>query len=118
MNPPITFYPDDAPMGYDEDQFMKTMRILTTSYNEPQKYDDGRPKSLEKNIPVTPRKQRSNSTVKKPSPMSKKELSTLDSEDEDEDILDCNGKSTLTKEDKRRRNTAASARFRVKKKNA
>ncbi len=127
VNPPITFYGDDSVMGYDEDQFMKTMRILTTSYNEPQQFDQmksNHPVSLEKpRASNTVKKQRSNSisssnTAKKSSAVNKKELRPIESEDEDEDIYDNDDKKqpTLTKEDKRRRNTAASARFRVKKK--
>ncbi|KAI8338307.1 hypothetical protein EDC96DRAFT_450134 [Choanephora cucurbitarum] len=58
LNPPITFYEEDALDAQDDDQFLKTMSILTS-------HSDHTP---------------------------------------------------LSKEDKRRRNTAASARFRVKKK--
>lgn len=133
VNPPITFYGDETVMGYDEDQFMKTMNILTSSYNEAQQYDhlDSRPAvpSTEKRRSSSVRKQRSNSvsansnsttTTKKSSPLSKKELPAIDSDAEDEDVHDHDHenekKNPLTKEDKRRRNTAASARFRVKKK--
>jgi hypothetical protein len=142
VNPPITFYGEDAVMGYDEDQFMKTMRILTTSYNDPpqppQQYDHMDPATaitpsrLEKMPSATNKKhqqqQRKNSisstasTVKKSSPLVKKDLylATIDSEDEDDedndDLLDGKNQPVLSKEDKRRRNTAASARFRIKKK--
>lgn len=129
VNPPITFYGDETVMGYDEDQFMKTMNILTTSYNEPQHYDhlDNRPPSTtEKRKSFSTKKQRSNSisthsaSIKKSSPLSKKDLPAVESDLEDEDIYDNDNendkKNPLTKEDKRRRNTAASARFRVKKK--
>lgn len=117
VNPPITFYGDDAIMGYDDDQFMKTMRLLTNSnYNEPQ-LETPKPAAKKRNSILT-------ATVKKSSPLVSNELSVVDSEDEDEDFDESNfsGKKSsqnqvpLTKEDKRRRNTAASARFRVKKK--
>lgn len=105
---------------------MKTMRILTTSYNDPtqQRYDhmDNRPSSIleNNNKPAAAKKQRNNSvtaSVKKSSPV-KTELLPFDSEDEEEDEDEDGKKNSplLTKEDKRRRNTAASARFRVKKK--
>lgn len=133
VNPPITFYGDETVMGYDEDQFMKTMNFLTSSYNEAQQYDhlDSRPAAptTDKRRSSTAKKQRSNSvsansssttTTKKTSSLSKKELPTLDSDAEDEDVHEHDHenekKNPLTKEDKRRRNTAASARFRVKKK--
>lgn len=105
---------------------MKTMRILTTNYNEPtpqQNYDhmDSRPSTIieNKNKPTAPKKQRNNSIsgTKKSTPP-KAELAAIESEDE-EDEEDEEGRKnspSLTKEDKRRRNTAASARFRVKKK--
>ncbi|OAD04857.1 basic-leucine zipper transcription factor [Mucor lusitanicus CBS 277.49] len=124
VNPPITFYGEDAIMGYDDDQFMKTMRLLTNNYDEPQ------PEAPKPTVAApTPAKKRnsiSKATVKKSSPLVSNELSTVDSEDDDEDADEsANGAASrrssqhqapLTKEDKRRRNTAASARFRVKKK--
>ncbi|KAI8095913.1 hypothetical protein BDF21DRAFT_374397 [Thamnidium elegans] len=127
VNPPITFYGEDTIMGYDEDQFMKTMRILTTSsYNELPSYDpmDKHSSILENKKPTAIKKKRNNSissTIKKLSPPpAPKELSMIDSEDEDDESNEGDdGKKQfppLTKEDKRRRNTAASARFRVKKK--
>lgn len=128
VNPPITFYGEDTIMGYDEDQFMKTMRILTTSsYNELPSYDpmDKHSSILENKKPTTTIKKKRNnsisSTIKKTSPPTPKELFMIDSEDEDDESNEGgdDGKKqfpSLTKEDKRRRNTAASARFRVKKK--
>lgn len=114
-------------MGYDEDQFMKTMRILTTSsYNELPSYDpmDKHTSILENKKPTTAIKKKRNnsisSNIKKPSPSTPKERFMIDSEDEDDESNEGDdGKKhfpPLTKEDKRRRNTAASARFRVKKK--
>ncbi|GAA5815247.1 hypothetical protein MFLAVUS_008753 [Mucor flavus] len=127
VNPPITFYGEDTIMGYDEDQFMKTMRILTTSsYNELPSYDpmDKHTSILENKKPTTAIKKKRNnsisSNIKKPSPSTPKERFMIDSEDEDDESNEGDdGKKhfpPLTKEDKRRRNTAASARFRVKKK--
>ncbi|KAL7329006.1 hypothetical protein PS15p_207188 [Mucor circinelloides] len=126
VNPPITFYGEDAIMGYDDDQFMKTMRLLTSNYDEPQ---PEAPKSAVAAPTTTATKKRnsiSTATVKKSSPLVSNELSAVDSEDEDEDADESasnaasrkssQNQAPLTKEDKRRRNTAASARFRVKKK--
>lgn len=106
-------------MGYDDDQFMKTMRLLTSDYDESQPEAPTATTTKKRNSIST-------STVKKSSPLVSNELSTVDSEDEDEDADEfANGAASrrasqnqvpLTKEDKRRRNTAASARFRVKKK--
>ncbi|KAL9551645.1 hypothetical protein MBANPS3_004159 [Mucor bainieri] len=128
VNPPITFYGEDAIMGYDDDQFMKTMRLLTNNYDEPQ-LEAPKPAKAAPTTTSTATKKRnsiSTSTVKKSSPLVSNELSTVDSEDDDEDADEfANGgaarrssqhQAPLTKEDKRRRNTAASARFRVKKK--
>lgn len=129
VNPPITFYGEDAIMGYDDDQFMKTMRLLTNNYDEPQpeapKPTAAAPTTTT-SVATKKRNSISTATVKKSSPLVSHELSTVDSEDEDEDADEfANGAASrrpsqhqapLTKEDKRRRNTAASARFRVKKK--
>ncbi|CEP18220.1 hypothetical protein [Parasitella parasitica] len=128
VNPPITFYGEDAIMGYDDEQFMETMRLLTnTSYSEPQLDTSKLAKATQAaatSPTATAAKKRNSISVKKSSPLVTKELSTFDSEDEEEDAdesLSCSNKKSspsqpLTKEDKRRRNTAASARFRVKKK--
>lgn len=108
------------------------MRILTSSYNEPQQqnYDHITSPIVSdiKKPTVNTKKKRgsisSSATVKKPSPLVKQDFSIVESEDEDEDgsqEYDLSRRPSaqqppLTKEDKRRRNTAASARFRVKKK--
>jgi GTPase Era involved in 16S rRNA processing len=110
---------------------MKTMRILTNSYNEPQQQsyehitspivsDIKKPATVNN----SKKKRGSVSSVKKSSPLVKQDLCTLESEDEDEDHSQeydptrrpSAQQPPLSKEDKRRRNTAASARFRVKKK--
>lgn len=132
VNPPITFYGEDAIMGYDDDQFMKTMRLLTNNYEEPQP-EVPKPavaaSTTTTTTTTTATKKRnsiSKAAVKKSSPLVSNELSTVDSEDDDEDADEAANSAPsrrssqnqvpLTKEDKRRRNTAASARFRVKKK--
>ncbi|KAI8646876.1 hypothetical protein BD408DRAFT_439677 [Parasitella parasitica] len=125
VNPPITFYGEDAIMGYDDEQFMETMRLLTnTSYNEPQleapKLGTAVPATAASALAAKKRNSVSAANVKKSSPL----VATVESEDEEEDVDEpfCPSKKSpqnlppLTKEDKRRRNTAASARFRVKKK--
>ncbi|KAI9360912.1 hypothetical protein BD770DRAFT_470937 [Pilaira anomala] len=126
VNPPITFYSEDAIMGYDEDQFMKTMRVLTnsTTYNEqPQSsYDPMDKHASVSETKKSAKKKRNNSisaaTTKKSVP--KPALSVVDSEDEENEFNENEEEKKnapiLTKEDKRRRNTAASARFRIKKK--
>lgn len=126
VNPPITFYSEDTIMGYDEDQFMKTMRVLTnsTTYNEPPQSSYDR---MDKHASVlenkkSAKKKRNNSisatTTKKTVP--KPALSVVDSEEEEDEFNENEEEKknapVLTKEDKRRRNTAASARFRIKKK--
>lgn len=129
-------------MGYHDDQFMKTMRVLTGAYNEPQQQQQQQLQNYDhiKSPIVTDIKKPSNTsnnlkkkcgsissstpTVKKSSPLVKQDLPAVDSEDEDDDVsqeYDLARRSSsqqppLTREDKRRRNTAASARFRVKKK--
>ena len=116
MNPPITFYEEDALDAQDDDQFLKTMSILT-SHSEP-----NLPEVQDVPVDEQPRtKKRSNVRTKKSSePLQEDNLESIDAET----ALTAGKKSQqgiishtpLSKEDKRRRNTAASARFRVKKK--
>ncbi|KAI8340414.1 hypothetical protein BD560DRAFT_412341 [Blakeslea trispora] len=119
LNPPITFYEDDALDVQDDDQFLKTMSILT-SYSEPAilETQDASAAPLDKEP-----KKRSHVRSKKPSQLNKEDIfksmdeettSTTGKKSQQGNIS--NSHAPLSKEDKRRRNTAASARFRVKKK--
>lgn len=95
VNPPISFYDENdatkiISKDEEEDEFIKTMRILTSTNEDNEK-------------------KRKNS-VKTSSPLA----TTVTGEEENNSIH--KKQPPLSKEDKRRRNTAASARFRVKKK--
>ncbi|KAI8879166.1 hypothetical protein K501DRAFT_227135 [Backusella circina FSU 941] len=127
VNPPITFYGDDAVMGYEDDEFMKTMRILTSA--TPYESEPIHHKPTQSKIEKAKIAGKKRETITTSTSMEKKadievsdEFTELNDDNMDENPTQNeneNGKKTntvLTKEDKRRRNTAASARFRVKKK--
>jgi hypothetical protein len=124
VNPPITFYGDDAVMGYEDDEFMKTMRILTsaTPYeNETIKHKPAQP-NVEKANLIAKNSEIETTTTSNNQNADVEISDELTEFNDDLDEIDgeYNKKQktniVLSKEDKRRRNTAASARFRVKKK--
>ncbi|KAI8987100.1 hypothetical protein BDB01DRAFT_784547 [Pilobolus umbonatus] len=128
INPPINFYGDEIPIGYDEDKFMKTMRMLSSPV--PYNGDHVSGDTVDNNQFNSSKKTAKNNQKR---PLAKNESEMYndmyadsmyndmysDNKDEyDMDDQDENKKSVgpISKEDKRRRNTAASARFRIKKK--